>query len=158
MKLSKFLFLGLIPLMFAGCWNVGEGEKIGQVVKIDEQSGVFSKTVEVEIVRGGLSNGSGVNGSSLHFTIENNPDAVELVKKAMENGSEVKVNFHEEMVTWLRSDSNNIFGDKIVVINDKADSDTSVFKGNAKTELLKALKLNNEIIQKLLQYETISNK
>lgn len=152
MKYSKFLFLGLIPLMFAGCWNIGEGEKIGQVVKINEQSGMFCKTVEVEIVRGGLSNGSGVNGSSLHFTIENDDESLEIVKKAMEDGSEVKVNFHTEMVTFCRSDSDNIFGDKIQVIgkNKEVPNGLSPNVDGTKEELLRALKLNNDIIVKLL--------
>jgi hypothetical protein len=121
-------------------------------VKINEQSGMFCKTVEVEIVRGGFNCGSGVNGQSLNFTVENNPESVEILKKAMENGSEVKFQFHNEFKSLCRSDSASVFGDKIVVlgkdINTSPNSSTNPSNEGVRTELLKALQLNNEIIQK----------
>ena len=118
-KYEKKLILGNIAaaLLFSGCYNIGQGEKIGQVVKINEASGIFCKTIEVEIIRGGFSNGSGTNDQALYFTIENNPDSLDIVKKAMENGSEIKVQYHQELATICRSDSGSTFGDKIEVIN-----------------------------------------
>ena len=35
----------------------------------------------------------------------------------MENGSEIKVQYHQELATICRSDSRSTFGDKIEVIN-----------------------------------------
>lgn len=62
MKISSLLLVVALPILFSGCWEVGKGEKVGQVVKVNEQSGLFCKTIEVEIIRGGFAGGSGVNG------------------------------------------------------------------------------------------------
>ena len=48
-------------LLLAGCGDTGGGEKNGTVTKL-AVSGIFCKTNEMEIVRGGLNAGTGVNG------------------------------------------------------------------------------------------------
>ena len=67
MKFIKYL----IPLLFLTSCTVNkpsEGSKIGRIVKLSKY-GLFSKTWEGELIRGGLTDGSGVNGTSFHFTI-----------------------------------------------------------------------------------------
>lgn len=136
-------------LLCTGCWDVGQGEKIGQVVKINEKSGYFCKTVEVEIVRGGFTGGSGVNGTSLRFTVEKNRKAaVELLKAAMLNGDEIQVKYHQEHATWCRSDSNDLFGDEITLV--KKDTNSCGKTESKKDAILNALILQNEALKKLI--------
>lgn len=115
MKKILSAILLTLPLMFSGCWEVSSGEKIGQIIAISEQ-GVFVKTWEAQIVRGGMNNGSGVTGQVTHFTIENNPALVEALTKAMNEGKEVKIRFKTEMVSFLRSDSGNVFAQSMEII------------------------------------------
>lgn len=139
----------VMVIMFTGCGETGKGSKIGQVVKIDEASGVFCKTVEVEIIRGGFNNGSGAMGSPLYFTIEDNPKDLEIVKQAMISGDELEVNFRREFATFCRSDSHGVFSESIRVIN-KSDSNSNKAT-NVNSEVLNALILQNEALRKLLQ-------
>lgn len=94
----------LLSLMLTGCIDTGSGEKVGVITKLAQQ-GLFCKTWEGEIVRGGMSNGSGVNGQSYHFTIEGSDAMVEKIKAAMENQTEVKIKYRTEFGTFCRSDS-----------------------------------------------------
>ena len=147
MKL-KLLGLSLITtVLLTGCGEVAQGSKVGQVVKVNESSGLFCKSVEVEIIRGGFNAGSGAMGGSLHFTIENNPKMVEMVKKAMIDGSEVEVDYRQEFMSFCRSDSQNTFGDDIKLVKPVA---SSVTPADEKAALLQALKLQNEAIQKII--------
>ena len=149
MKL-KLLGLSLLAtVLLTGCGEVAQGSKVGQVVKVNESSGLFCKSVEVEIIRGGFNAGSGAMGGSLHFTIENNPKMVEMVKKAMIDGSEVEVSYRQELVSFCRSDSNNTFGTDAKLVKPTETTPTAT-SDDVKSELLKALKLQNEAIQKLL--------
>lgn len=164
----KILSLSIASLLlFTGCGEIAKGTKIGQVVKINESSGLFFKTVEIEMIRGGFNSGSGAQGSSLHFTVENDYDLskLSLLKKAMIDGSEIEVDYHTEIVSFFRSDSNNNFGDKIKLVEKTKNEITSnnnysYPKSNnefldldkaTKQELLKALKLQTEIIEKILK-------
>lgn len=147
MKL-KLLGLSLIAtVLLTGCGEIAKGSKVGQVVKVNESSGFLCKSVEVEIIRGGFNAGSGAQGGSLHFTIENNPKAVEAVKQAMLDGSEIEVNYRTEFATLCRSDSYNTFGDDIKLVKPVA---SSVTPADEKAALLQALKLQNEAIQKII--------
>lgn len=155
MKL-KLLGLSLATVLLTGCGEVARGSKIGQVVKVNEASGLFCKTVEVEIIRGGFNSGSGAQGGSLHFTIENNKNDLELVKKAMLDGSEIEVNYRQEFATFCRSDSQNNFADSIKIVNSdrshiQADSSKSGNSGNISDEILRALIIQNEALQKLIK-------
>ncbi len=101
----KRLLSVLLPLLLlAGCWDTGSGEKVGVVTRVVADSGVFCKTMEVEIMRGGLNSGTGVVGSAFHVTVTNQKD-FEFLSKAMETQQEVKVKYRKEFATWCRSDS-----------------------------------------------------
>ena len=84
MRKSLLAYALLSTVTLSGCIDTGSGEKIGSIVKL-AQEGVWCKTWEGEIIRGGLSNGSGVNGQSFRFTIEDNPELVEKIKGVMES-------------------------------------------------------------------------
>lgn len=94
-------------LSMGGCGDMGSGEKIGTVVMF-RQHGIFCKTWEGEIIRGGFSGGSGVQGAPFYFTVED-PALVKQVQEALERQIEVKITFHTEMMTVCRSDSGDDF-------------------------------------------------
>ena len=101
--------------MLSGCWDMGGGEKIGSITRL-QRTGVFCKTWEGEIIRGGLNSGSGVVGTAFHFTIEDDGLA-QQVQKAMEAQQEVKISYKREGITFCRSDSGNNFLTKIEALN-----------------------------------------
>jgi hypothetical protein len=104
-----------ISLLLSGCWDMGGGEKIGSITRL-QRTGVFCKTWEGEIIRGGLNSGSGVVGNAFHFTVEDDTLA-QQVQKAMEAQQEVKITYKQEGVTLCRSDSHNYFLTKIEPLN-----------------------------------------
>lgn len=158
MKKVMLMLLLVIPLIFTGCWEVSNGEKIGQITSIAQQ-GLFVKTWEAQIVRGGMNNGSGVTGQVSHFTVENNNELVEQLTNAMYDGKEVKVKFHQEFATFARSESENIFAESMEVIESKGlkvQSNnltelniTDKVSKVTNEELLELIKLQNKILQKL---------
>ena len=104
--------LVLVALGATGCStneSPGTGEKIGQIVKLSKQ-GLLCKTWEGQIIRGGMSGGSGAFGTvPFDFTIESD----EMAQKAteyMQNQTEVLINYRMELVYALcRSDSSGHF-------------------------------------------------
>lgn len=92
--------------LFHICTDPGEGEKIGTIVKLSKQ-GLFKKTWEGELIRGGFLDGSGTIGGSFHFTIESD----ELARKALElmkSKKEVVLFYEIEFLSLVtRSESGN---------------------------------------------------
>lgn len=106
--------LGTLVLV-AGCHiaNPGEGQKIGQIVKVSKE-GILAKTWEAQLVRGGVTDGSGTIGQAWNFTI---PDAA-LAKEAirmMESQREVIVRYTQEGVCSMsRTETACVFAKAIV--------------------------------------------
>jgi hypothetical protein len=105
------VLLALICLLFTGCGfgTPGQGEKIGQIVKVNRQ-GIIRDTYEAELIRGGMSGGSGTIGATaFDFTIED----ADLAKKAqefMKNQTEVVIKYRMEGVySALRTSSRGHF-------------------------------------------------
>jgi len=138
-----------IGFLFIGCGSVGEGTKIGQVVKINKASGLICKSVEVEIIRGGFNSGSGVNGGSLHFTVEDKAMLATL-ETAMTKGQEVEVTFNHEFMSFCRSDSESMFGTSVKVLNQESNQTSSA---SVTDEILRGLIIQNDLLQKLLSRE-----
>lgn len=106
----------VLSLLLTGCGinpTNGTGEKIGQIVKVGKV-GLFNKTWEAELIRGGFSDGSGTVGTQpFHFTIENEA-MVKEAQEYMRNQTEVIVSYNIEGVWELtRSDSGGKFAEKI---------------------------------------------
>ncbi|MDD2505171.1 MAG: hypothetical protein PHF21_02725 [Bacilli bacterium] len=141
----KYMLMLIVGFLLVGCGSVGEGSKIGQVVKINKASGYFCKSVEVEIIRGGFNSGSGVNGGSLHFTVEDK-SMLTTLENAMEKGQEVEVTFNHEFMSFCRSDSQSMFGTYVKVIT----QDTPITGVSGTDEILKGLIIQNALMQKLL--------
>lgn len=116
-------------LMLSGCGDTGGGEKNGTITKL-ATSGVFCKTNEMEIVRGGLNGGTGVNGSSFDVTIED-PKLLEIAQKAITTGAEVQITYRTEFMTFCRSDSHDAFLTGIKIIRPGIAGTTSSVSGPA---------------------------
>lgn len=101
----KTLAALVAAVALTGCIDTGNGEKIGVVMKTARQ-GVFCTTNEVEIVRGGMNNGTGAVGSAFHVTVPNDADFKRLTE-AMEKQEEVKITYRSEFATFCSSDSNH---------------------------------------------------
>lgn len=98
----------VMALVSSGCWEYSKGEKIGTIIKL-EQSGLFCKTWEATMIRGGFIDGSGVAGTTVSmFTIERE-EMVPTVKRLMEQQKPVRAVFRREVATFCRSDSADTF-------------------------------------------------
>lgn len=106
----------LLPILIVcGCKDMGHGEKVGQIIKLNKQ-GFFYQTWEAEIIRGGLNNGSGASSTLFNFTIED-PSLVPAVQAALDGQYEVKITYNMEFATWGRSDSGDHFLNRIERLN-----------------------------------------
>lgn len=93
------IILALIVSVVWGCSAscnrvVEQGTKVGTVIKLS-QDGVLSscKTWEGELIRGGLSNGSGgFSTTPLYFTV-NDPHLLQEVNKALDGQYEVEISY-----------------------------------------------------------------
>ena len=117
--IKKICLMTIMCVTLSGCLTKNSGEKVGIITKVSHEGMIpFCKTHEVEIVRGGLSNGSGTLGGAFHFTV-NDADLLVKVVDAMEKQQEVKIYYHEEaflLWTHCESHSDSVFLDKIEVL------------------------------------------
>jgi len=102
--MKKSFVLGVLAAsILSGCYDTGSGDKVGSVVKLAKQ-GVFCKTWEGEIIRGGMANGSGATGTAFHFTVDND-DLAKKIDHYLNTQQEVKLTYRMEFATFCRSDS-----------------------------------------------------
>lgn len=116
----KGSIVGALLIGLTACWTISSGQKNGVIVKLS-QDGLWVKTFEAEIVRGGFSSGTGVNGKSFHFTIENTQLA-EKLKDAFENQKEVSIKYHTEALTGCTRGETDNFLDDFSVIEPKLNT------------------------------------
>lgn len=111
----------LACVMAVGCGmhpQPGTGEKIGQIVRI-ERTGIFCQTWEAQIIRGGLSQGSGTMGAAFGFTV-NSAALADAVTKAMRDQSEVLIRYRSRTFYSLcSSDSGGVFLESISAVTPK---------------------------------------
>lgn len=90
----RLMIATIAMVLMIGCGygiSSGTGKKIGQVVKIGEYGAVCT-TYEGELMRGGFSGGTGVNGQAFHFSVKDKKLADELTK-IMEDQQEIEVTY-----------------------------------------------------------------
>ena len=109
-RVRTLAMLSLVVL--AGCGintSPGNGEKIGQVVKLSKQ-GMICKTWEGQLIRGGMTSGSGAFGTvPFDFTVEDEALARE-VEQYMRTQTEVTITYEMEGAYKLcRTDSGGHF-------------------------------------------------
>lgn len=92
---GRLCLVGLVALLGASC-TTASGEKIGTITKLS-QEGPICPTWEGQIIRGGISGGTGAFGAPFDFTIPENryqgsgESLVAQVRKYMDEGKEVKL-------------------------------------------------------------------
>jgi hypothetical protein len=98
----RYAIAALALMASIGC-TTAKGEKIGTITKLAEQ-GPICPTWEGQIIRGGLSDGSGAFGAPFDFTIQDT-SLLERVRAYMESGQEVKIYYYSYEPTFCSSDS-----------------------------------------------------
>lgn len=132
-----FLGLAVLPLL-AKNEKPGQGDKIGVVVRINEQGrlwrGSFGfislcKTWEGQLIRGGLDDGSGAFGvAPFDFTVPTN-ELAEKVKHYMLAQTEVVVKFSTDYIYFkCNSESSGNFLISIEPIKDAAKNKNNKLK------------------------------
>ena len=105
----KNILIYSVILLTCGCacrTDPGSGSKRGIIVHVSEQ-GMIWKTWEATLVRGGLSDGTGVMGGNFEFTIPDTALALKAIK-FMESQEEVIIDYHMEGISSsTRSESSN---------------------------------------------------
>ena len=111
--MNKFLILLFFIMSSCSMQSPTKGEKIGRIVRLSE-CGLFFKTYEGDLIRGGLSDGSGVIGQSFPFTIEDR-NVYEDARKYFEDQSEVVIQYEKEFLSgcWRSECLNPSFIKKI---------------------------------------------
>lgn len=92
--MKKFLFFTLLLTCLLSCENYSNGERVGYIVKFSEKGSVW-KTWEGEM---NLSQTGTMQGSIWEFSIDRknaSQETIDEIKKAVENGSRVKLTYHE---------------------------------------------------------------
>lgn len=165
--MKKLLALALIPLMLTGCGSRGNGDKIGVIVKM-AQEGILCQTWEGEIVRGGMAGGTGVNGQSFHFTVEDQ-SLVKKLQDAMNDRKEVRIHYRRELATFCRSetDDNSFITDvtvieqdttspfqpttKITPVTTEVQSTPVTTDNDRQDKILKLVQMQSQLINELVQ-------
>lgn len=111
-RLILLIVLSVGIFLSAGCsinTSPGTGEKIGQVVRLNKQ-GLLCKTWEGQLIRGGISDGSGAFGTvPFDFTVEND-EMAKRTQEFMQNQTEVVIKYRMEGIYAIcRSDSSGHF-------------------------------------------------
>ncbi len=72
------------------------GVKRGVVVKLAEE-GIFVKTQEAELIRGGLTNGSGVAGGEVFTFTVSDPEVLQQIRQALDTGEEIEIKYERPL-------------------------------------------------------------
>jgi hypothetical protein len=110
--LMSVLAVALLSASATACGineSPGTGEKVGQVVKLSKV-GIICKTWEGQLIRGGMTDGSGTIGTQpFNFTIETD-ELAQKVTNFMRTQQEVRVTYSQEGVYALcRTESGGAF-------------------------------------------------
>ncbi len=120
MKNNLLVVLILATITITGCGlnSPASGTRNGQIVMLKKE-GIFSKTWECEILKGGMNNGSGSFGQPFYFTVESESDA-KLLQAAMDSQQEIIIHYHKAGFYWcVSSASEGDFMDSFQVVTNK---------------------------------------
>lgn len=101
----------LLPFNF-NARPISNGVKIGQVISI-ERSGIFNKTNEITVARGGVTNGTGSVANVTHVT-SSNVYLTEL-NYALSEQKEIEIFYHCPIVYYSFSSNSACFIDNVNV-------------------------------------------
>lgn len=97
----KRLVIAAVIVGASAC-TTARGEKIGTITKLSEE-GYWCPTWEGQIIRGGMSGGSGAFGAPFDFTVERGQ--VEQVRLLMESGQEIRLHYITKPLTFCSTNS-----------------------------------------------------
>ena len=108
-KFSQLAFIVAVVLLANSCNinNPCQGTKVGQIVKVSDEGILFS-TKEIELIRGGLTDGSGVMGKPFHATVRD-PSIAQDAVKAMESNKEVIITYKASLLSPVWNSESGIF-------------------------------------------------
>lgn len=115
---NKLSIIGLLLLCGCGLNSPATGTRNGQIVMLKKE-GIFSKTWECEIIKGGMNSGSGSFGQPFYFTVMSDADAKSL-QSAMDAQQEIIIKYHKAGFYWCASSaSEGDFMDSFQVVTNK---------------------------------------
>lgn len=113
MKIIKSIFLLTSLISLSGCYETESG-RIKGTINLVTREGIFFKTYNCEVVKGGLEDGTGNIGKTMEFNIEKKY----LVHKAnalLKDRKNITIQYHKEAICapW-RGDMRAYFIDDII--------------------------------------------
>jgi len=118
----KLTMIALLGCILTGCGvntNPGTGTRTGQIIMLRKE-GIFCKTWEAEIIKGGMSGGSGSFGvQPFYFTLQTDDQAKQF-QGYMDKQTEVEIQYHTKGIySCFRSSSGGDFLDSVIVMTNK---------------------------------------
>lgn len=109
MKPFLFIFVfvaSFIALIGVSCSNyvVGSGSKVGTIIQVSNDGNIF-KTHELEIIKGGMANGSGGFSTTPFYATINDPGLLAAAQDAFNKQYEVKITYTEYANAPFASDN-----------------------------------------------------
>lgn len=107
--LGLFVSLAFCAAVLTGCTHVtGGGVHVGNIIQLSDD-GLFVKTHEIEVVRGGMNGGSGSFSTKPFYGTINDPGLLAKAQDAFDKQYEVKVTYTTYFFTPLASDNGDTF-------------------------------------------------
>lgn len=111
--MKKIIAISLLASILSGCITTNEGKKRGVLVKVAKE-GVIWGTYEGELIRGGLADSSGANGSAFHFTLgQFKSKLIDSAMGALLQNKPIIIGYHCEAFTAPWRGETNCFADSI---------------------------------------------
>ncbi len=106
------LFIMTSVIFVSGCLETENGEKVGSIIKVSKR-GLFWKTWEVTIIKGGINDGSGSFSGTFDFMVLNE-NHIDKLKNYMDSRKEIKIKYHRVILTMpCRAGTNGYFLDDV---------------------------------------------
>lgn len=81
------------------------GERTGTIIKVADE-GMFIKTHEAEMIKGGMNVGSGGFGVAPFFFTIRDEKLFPVIQQAFDSGKEVTIKYHQELSCVIDSEGN----------------------------------------------------
>jgi hypothetical protein len=108
-RVSALALMLVAAISLTGCrpnYVTGSGTKVGTIIQIS-YDGTLVKTHEIEVVRGGMSNGSGGFSTKPFFATITDPGLLAKAQDAFDKQYEVNITYTEYWSAPLASDNDD---------------------------------------------------
>lgn len=114
---SWVLVVMLAPVLFAGCVQYSDGERVGIVQKFSKKGFAMCKSYEGHAVIGLQNNGTiNTNAEDFSFSVEEQ-SIIPALEKAMESGHRVKLHYNQEFIAGPCRSDTHYFVDKVTFLD-----------------------------------------